>query len=114
VLIHAVGLGLALPSTTNGPSAPYSACSAQPKRGLLALGCVGPFVDHCHSMARDDPWPGIDANPPLTMASDARCLFHGLEGHVRARAMANKPISITPPPEMRLLRIQLGPEQGTT
>ena len=40
--------------------------------------------------------------------------LQGLGGHVRARAIANKPISITPPPEMRLLRIQLGPEQGTT
>jgi hypothetical protein len=28
--------------------------------------------------------------------------------------MASKPINTTPPPEMRLLRIQLGPEHGTT
>ena len=40
--------------------------------------------------------------------------LQGLGGHTRARAMANKPINITPPPEAKLLRIQLGPEQGTT
>ena len=32
----------------------------------------------------------------------------------RARATANNPSSITPPPEVKLLRISLGPEHGTT
>ena len=43
-----------------------------------------------------------------------RYALDGLGGHTRARASANKPISITPPPEAKLLRSQLGPEQGTT
>jgi hypothetical protein len=32
----------------------------------------------------------------------------------RVRAIASKPISAKPPPEVKLLRSQLGPEQGTT
>ena len=38
----------------------------------------------------------------------------GWEDILRARTIASKPISITPPPEVKLLRSQLGPEQGTT
>jgi hypothetical protein len=52
--------------------------------------------------------------PQPTGVGDRRLGLHGLGAQLRARAIANKPISITPPPEMRLLRIQLGPEQGTT
>jgi hypothetical protein len=71
------------------------------------------FVDEGYSMARDDRWHGRDADSPLTMAGGPRYLFQGLEGHVRARAIDNKPISITPPPEAKLMSSQLGPEQGT-
>ena len=65
-------------------------------------------------LSAERPWWSRQVGPPITRGRGRRLGLQGLGGQKRARTIANKPISITPPPEVKLLRIQLGPEQGTT
>jgi hypothetical protein len=112
------------------------AFSRRPGHFVTTLGetCLRQIADVKNNVCASPRWTGYPEHGHKQLECDGvgrrhkrQCLRHeracstprklglqGLGGQIRARTISNKPSSATPPPEAKLLRSQLGPEQGTT